>query len=186
MSEQKYVVSQEVAPESVTRHVGRAVSAPKRPLSGDDRDDLHHKFAPRVDVSDGGCHEWRGGISVNGYGFLRFRARRVMAHHAAWVLRFGVWPNYLMHSCDNRVCVNTRHLSEGSQALNNADMYAKGRRTAARGERSGLSKLTESSVQSIRARLSDGESAVVLASEYGVHKTTIYRAVRGGRNWQHV
>jgi len=60
-----------------------------------------------------------------------------------------------------------------------------GRRgTKAKGSESGASKLTESIVSEIRARVAAGEKMAHLAPIYGVDKSTIRYAVK--RGWKHV
>jgi hypothetical protein len=52
-----------------------------------------------------------------------------LAHRIAWVMAFGVIENglYVLHSCDNRPCVNPAHLFLGTQKDNINDMIRKGR-----------------------------------------------------------
>lgn len=106
-----------------------------------------------------------------------------------------------MHSCDTPACVLARHLSVGTHLENMRQMYRKGRRKAATGENSGarkwpesypkgekslLSKLTESQVVEIRQRYAlGGTSHKKLGKEYGVTANNIMYIVRG-ISWSHV
>ncbi len=103
----------------------------------------------------------------------------------------------VMHSCDNSLCVNPRHLSIGTQGDNVADMWSKGRadllsiqagaakgrammnanpELRARGARHGCAKLSEQDVAAIK---SSPERTSNLAAKYGVDRTTIQRIRRG-------
>ena len=74
------------------------------------------------------CYEWTG-CTYNGYGRVMFRRRVTQAHRAAWILEGREIPKgmCLLHSCDNRLCVNVSHLRIGTRADNLRDMYEKGR-----------------------------------------------------------
>jgi hypothetical protein len=75
-------------------------------------------------VSD--CTEWSGYIDpTNGYG----RYSHQYAHRLAYEKAHGPIPAGLqvMHSCDNRACVNPDHLSLGTNLDNVRDMESKGR-----------------------------------------------------------
>jgi len=78
----------------------------------------------------------------------------------------------VMHTCDNRLCCNPRHLRLGSQADNVRDMDVKGRRVTAPpvGEKHHMSKLTDQDVIDIRL---SGESDVELAKKYGMTSEAI-------------
>lgn len=75
------------------------------------------------------------------------------------------------------------NLAWGSRKENQHDRWAHG--TDNRGERHGLSKLTEADIGVIRAERLAGTSAAALAERYGVSHATISRASTGS-GWSHI
>ena len=92
---------------------------------------LEERFWSKVrKTSD--CWWWEGGAS-NRYGnFCVFKGgkdRSRRAHVVSFFLAVGRWPRSgmdVMHSCDNRLCVNPEHLSEGTRKQNIHDAISKG------------------------------------------------------------
>lgn len=77
------------------------------------------------------CWTWLGGKS-NGYGRLGVKQddkwKTRIASRIMWFLTKGVWPSkFILHTCDNPLCVRPTHLFEGSQADNMRDCSNKGR-----------------------------------------------------------
>lgn len=125
------------------------------------------------------CLIWPHLTNDSGYGILSIRGRTYRAHRVVWEM----WNDQqatpgmvVMHSCDNRPCVNPYHLSLGTLADNMADCVAKNRH--AKGERQGSAKLTVAEVLAIRetpGRLRE------IADKYGVGLMTISEIRRGVR-----
>jgi hypothetical protein len=85
------------------------------------------KFSPEP---NSGCWLWTAAISFDGYGIIGYDSHRsVGAHRVSYELFKGNIPKglFVMHSCDNRCCVNPSHLSVGTAKANAHDMIAKGR-----------------------------------------------------------
>jgi hypothetical protein len=106
------------------------------------------------------------------------------ATHAIWWLAHGVDPHplHVLHRCDNGRCLNPRHLFLGTPRDNSHDMVTKGRHADVRGERNPRARLTVADVRAIRRRWPN-ESGDVLASKFGVGRSTIYHILQG-RNWR--
>lgn len=82
----------------------------------------------------GDCWEWTGGSKGNGYGSYTLPAimgrKTVGAHRFAYEVTTGEKIDeklVVMHSCDNRLCVNPGHLSVGTYSDNLKDCVIKGR-----------------------------------------------------------
>lgn len=130
------------------------------------------------------CWEWQGSQDSSGYGLMFYQNKYYKAHRFAWFLNFGFFPAlFLLHSCDNRICVNLNHLREGTHQENMND--AKERHRIVKGENSHKAVLKESEVLEIRKSLTNNAIASTLAKEYGVSETCIY-AIKHEKNWKHL
>jgi len=119
--------------------------------------------------------------SGGNYGSFCLNGKEKYAHRISYLIAHGEISDAMdvLHSCDNTLCVNPDHLSLGTHLANMQDMYAKGRRKAAEGEKNGLAKLTANQVVEIRKKYSAGGiSLKKLASEHGVDTALVHRIVR--------
>jgi hypothetical protein len=82
------------------------------------------------------CWPWIGTVNPNGYGSFgvgkRPNGRQFVssAHRAAYCIFSKKWPPkgmVVMHTCDDRACVNPAHLKLGTQKDNLRDAVKKGR-----------------------------------------------------------
>lgn len=132
-----------------------------------------------------GCWLWTRSKDRHGYGHFHFNGRIRMVHRVVYHLVFGVDPVGLvvMHKCDQRACINPRHLVLGTQLDNIADRVAKGRNGAAYGERASTAKLTYETVKQLREDRRNGAGLSRLAKKFGISKTQASRIVRG-QSWR--
>lgn len=95
--------------------------------------DVSVRFWYHVSPSDDGCWVWTGSKTKAGYGQININRRCQPAHRVAYQLCRGDVPRFsetglvIMHSCDNRACVNPWHMSFGTMTDNFDDMRKKGR-----------------------------------------------------------
>jgi predicted XRE-type DNA-binding protein len=109
---------------------------------------------------------------------------RYRAHRFAWFLTYGKLPEKdLLHECDTPLCVNPKHLSEGTQAENIADCVRKNRN--AKGESSARAKLKAADVVEIRELLKAGLNQSAIAERFNVTQTNIC-AIKRGKSWRSI
>ncbi len=135
----------------------------------------------RVPFSD--CHYFDGVLGPGGYGRFSVHGRRFPAHRLAYEAAHGAIPsgppdNVVMHTCDERSCVNPDHLVLGTQAENAADMSRKGR--ARHGAKHYASKYSAEVVLEVKTRLARGENGASIARELGCSAPWVHH-VKSGR-----
>lgn len=136
------------------------------------------KFWAKVNkAGPNGCWEWTGALQRDGYAHFGINSKTTSSHRYAYEQLVGPIPEGmdLLHSCDNRKCVNPAHLRPGTHDENMVDCVAKGRRAT---------KLKPAQVQEIRRRAT-GKNDKELSAEYGVTDKQIW-TIRTRRQWRHV
>jgi hypothetical protein len=81
-------------------------------------------------VENSECWEWTGAMRGNsGYGCMYFKGKVIDAHRISFMIHKGEIPTGLvvMHSCDNKICVNSDHLSIGTHKENARQAIERGR-----------------------------------------------------------
>lgn len=105
------------------------------------------------------------------------------AHRASWIAYRGEIPDnlWVLHRCDNRLCVNPEHLFLGTARDNTQDMIKKGRKAPQRGMRNSRVVLTDQQIAAIRAA---PFSRVEVAARFGITPSYVSRLVLGtSRNY---
>ncbi len=162
------------------------------------------RFWTKVDKrGEDECWEWGGRKNNKGYGVMTIGRESAYAHRLSYTLIIGSVPNglFILHSCDNPLCVNTSHLRIGTQKDNMMDRSLRGRANMSRGddhytrknpekapsgERNGNAKLTARIVLDIRERhFSKGASQKSLAQEFRVSKALLCGIINR-KIWKHI
>lgn len=144
----------------------------------------------RANIVASGCWEWIGPLSRDGYGAMvvHYQGKKIYRpHRLCWMICFGAIPEELRvcHTCDNPKCINPRHLWLGTMKENTWDSVLKGRANRARGESSGVAKLSAAQVIEMRKLRRDGNTFEFIGKAFGVTKTNA-RFVCAGRTWRHL
>jgi hypothetical protein len=148
---------------------------------------ISERFWEKVRTSgDGSCWEWTAGSDALGYGKFGVGGGVVVrAHRFAYELRHGPIGDpkkVVMHTCDNRRCVNIDHLVLGSRADNARDRDRKGR--TAKGEQQ-KHKLTEEEVRQLRTLRALGVEYSWLSRTFRISGGVAHRVVHR-QTWKHV
>ncbi len=87
------------------------------------------QFAKYAETTSSGCWHWQGTIRPDGYGYARYNGHRILAHRLSWLVHYGPIPSglWVLHRCDNPICVKPEHLWLGTHQANMDDMSSKGR-----------------------------------------------------------
>jgi len=143
-----------------------------------------HEVLSQYKISEGGCWEWAGVLSRDGYGMACYQGKRVRAHRLSLLNHLGVKGSDLLvlHKCDNRRCINPKHLYLGTNAENSKDMVDRGRSSSPYGQLSSNAKITECKAKAI---LQDARAHKLIAEEFGVAPSTV-SAIKTGRRWGHL
>lgn len=135
------------------------------------------------------CWWWVGDETSRGYGrFSAATGLQIESHRVAFFLTYAIQPEtqIIRHRCDNKKCINPRHLILGSFQDNTNDFLEAGRRGELshpqHGESNGRAKLTEDDVITIRSSVN---STVALAARFNVSVAMI-RRIRTRRAWLHI
>jgi hypothetical protein len=89
-------------------------------------------FYAKCKKMDDGCIDWMGGKHVQGYGMtacLRTADRKPMmtvVHRIAMALKLGrglVHDDFVLHTCNNNLCVNEDHLYLGDYSATRYQMF---------------------------------------------------------------
>lgn len=68
------------------------------------------------------------GATAKGYGHIMINKKLYKAHKIAYYLHTGIWIiKYGLHKCDNKRCINPRHVYEGTQTDNMHDAMVRKR-----------------------------------------------------------
>lgn len=99
-----------------------------------------------------------------------YKNRSWLAHRAAWDEQVGEIPQgaFVLHKCDNRLCVRVEHLYIGDASDNMRDMVDRGRHAEIRAKYTGTKRGNPRFV-----------SQRDLAEEYGVTQSHISKIVLG-------
>lgn len=123
----------------------------------------------------------------DGYGQFSLNKGKCLAHRLAYIIKYGYTDLQICHSCDNPPCCNPKHLFAGSNQDNIRDLVRKGRHSSLMnfGEAGSNAVLTEAKIKEIRSKHALGCTQATLATEYNVHKVTIFKVVNR-KTWKHI
>lgn len=157
------------------------------------------KDGPEI-ISDSPCWIWIGS-KINQYG--QFKTRKLkknwLAHRFSWTITYGKIPKelFVLHKCDNGICVRPNHLFLGTDQDNKDDMVRKNRQakglkngkhthpeSVPRGENHCNTKLNENDIRNIR-KLYPRYTMSQIAKKHNITTSSAHKIIRKIR-WKHV
>jgi hypothetical protein len=148
-----------------------------------------NKYSPIFDTDC--CWFWSRGVNTSGYGHIgpnRISAHYgvTTAHKLSYLVHNGEVPEgqCVLHTCDNKICINPNHLFLGTHQDNMDDMVRKGRSDTSSGEDHPMSVLSTLDVLRIRD-CKDHNTSVELSRMFDVSPRTI-RDIWNRHTWKDV
>lgn len=142
-----------------------------------DKKTTFERLLARIEKQADGCWNYTRYRDRSGYGRLRFKGKKVLAHRASYEFHFGPFDSSLLvcHHCDNPACVNPKHLFLGTNRDNMQDAIAKGRFPKPQfGADNHNTKLSETDVAIIVSELKSKSTTVrELAERFNVTMSSI-------------
>lgn len=108
-------------------------------------------------------------------------------HRISWIIHNGQIPEEMCvcHHCDNRKCVNPKHLWLGTVKQNIEDRDRKGRGKDSRGEGNSAAVFQEFQVVRVRQLFDEGMSRKAIASIYKMPQGRINKVISRS-TWKHI
>lgn len=145
------------------------------------------RILSNIDITEGGCWEWRKSRSRQGYGQIGFNRKTCLLHRVSWTVFVGPLDKdiLVLHKCDNPPCCNPEHLFLGTDKDNILDAFAKGRIIRKKGEQNYHAKLKEENIIEIRVLHEKGLSFEEIGKIFYTSRTNV-RAIVNRKAWKHV
>ena len=127
------------------------------------------------------CWKWTASQRNGGYGGFWILGKKQLAHRVAYELANGVISDgaCILHSCDNRLCVNPEHLREGTLSDNSIDIISRRRRSTS------LTLEPWSVLFILWARSELPITQSEIGNVFGVARRTV-RDIERGHTWSHL
>ncbi len=150
------------------------------------------RFWSNVTLGDAdNCWLWKRSINSTGYGQVALTVdnigRILKAHKVAWEMKHDatIAPGVrATHTCGERLCCNPAHILLIAPAPADDPQRIEPTTSQARGERHGMSKLTDKQVALIKYRLS-ALSTREIADMLGIGYHAVWD-IRQGNTWSHI
>ena len=142
--------------------------------------DPKKRFLQYIRKMPSDCHEWQSTIKRDGYGQF-WLDKPMPAHRAAYILFVGPIPDGMnvLHTCDNRRCVNLKHLYIGTQRDNVLDKVERFKGMW------GRMKIPFEIVEEARRLYAIGYSQQEVADMLGIKQVQVSRYVRQVQRKEH-
>lgn len=151
----------------------------KKRIMGDDLARFNSKFAVNQQT---GCWEWTAFIHPRGYGIFPIGAKPIQLRAHRWSYEHFIGPipgdMMVLHTCDNRRCVNPAHLFLGDDFDNMIDCMDKGRAGVQNGKTK--PKITWAMATTMRVLYARGTHSMNnLAAIYTIDSQTVSGILKG-------
>jgi hypothetical protein len=134
------------------------------------------------------CWIWQGAQKGRGYGAVHYNKKLRRAHRVSFEVFVGEIKKgkILLHSCNNPLCINPKHLSPGTHQENTKQMIEEGRANPPKGEKHYAAKLNKKDVAEIKSLIEETNlSNAKIAERFNVDRRSIW-GIRLGKTWKHI